>query len=1330
MNFLFLDSETTGLHADKHDIVQLACIPIIGGKRRDTFNEFCQPTNYATVEQGAIDVHGITVARMKTFQSSKVMLEKFISYLKSFGGIKFIISGFNVGFDKRFLSAWFLKHGKENEFFALFELHTHDAYTRAQQVKSKLGTPNLKLETLAKHIGVDINAHEALSDIAATIEVDKYIGGILNEDPYEIDEVEQEEFKTSTIFPEPAQLHLHSVYGMVESVPDIEEWTKWCVDNKVPAFSIVDHGSAVSLFGMTRLKNKDVTSIPGVGLNLKLDSYPDAIFTINAWAINNTGYYNLMKLSSLAFDDQIEIDKIVYPKISAEQIQQYSEGLVFGTSDAYSALGAQIEAGAESSAEHIFQEYLRIFGDKLFIEFNPLSINVKFSAKTGFQKIKKNALVPDGDLNKAYNQFLARMVDKYDLQDKCVPTCGAHFIEESDKLIQDCVARNAYESGKCYHESHHVKNGKQMFEGLKLHLGEWLSEEMYLKWINNTLSIAEQAKSISIKQEYVLPTIEIPDHIKAKTSDYNKQTYYLTVEKCIEHGRWNNSPEYVARFKKEIDVIMNNVKMNFLPYFLLYEDIGAFARSQGILQNIGRGSAGGCLLSYYLKIIHIDPIVEKLPFERFLSHARIRAESFPDIDADFGNRTPIIKYLEDKYGLGFAQMCTLQKMKTKYAIKNAMWALYGVNGEDPNVKRICELIPDSAQGIDEDHFLYGHTDKEGVYHPGIIETVPEVEQFFKQFPAVEQMVKKMIGLVRGWGRHASAFVVSTVDLASRVPTMKIFDKDMGYNVQVTQFDATMTEKSGLVKADILGVTTIDAVSECIDLIKKRTGVDYLEEDENGVALIYRLPEDSDVYADFYNKKTDSSFQFNTSLIKGYIQQFAPTSRAHLSDLTALCRPGALDAPFVNDEITLDDKVSAAQYYIDVRNKERRLSYLHEDLASCTTNGIFVYQEEVMKFLVDIAGYTLEESDQIRAAIAKKKHEVMMSSFARIRESAAKRGWTKEQADTVCDQVQAFARYSFNRSHSRCYAELGYITMYLKHHYPLEWWTAMLNNTKQEDKLRHYMSLLGSIVTPPSLENPSDKFAIVKDKIIARMSVLKTIGPASIEELVTKGPFTSLEDYIERVAHNKVNKGHFSAMVKGRAVDCFMDLSKPYGEAKLELLSKYKKMRKCTEFPEDVRSTDPLTVFLAEREINKCFNKNLLDEPLIRSLLEKLRVDLKYMGKRNVPYSLGLGGSALQILSGVKSAEAFIRRGIEHEVGMFVLFDGSEYRHGTSKKSGKKYNFVKVTLNDGVSVLDGSWWDRTKALGWPKNSVVLVRGTLREGWGGVPSITIKEMEIVR
>lgn len=1036
VNYIWLDSETTGLNSVKSDVVQLACIAVINGvEQPDTFNEHCQPINWNAVEPEALAINGLTLAQLKTFQKPEVMVDKLIKFVKKFG-VKFTIAGYNVDFDRGFISSLFKKVGREQDFADLFHSDTRDLLKRVRSIKKQFPTPNIKLATLAKHFDIPINAHDALSDISATIKLDKIVAKMLG-DVETFTQVEVVVDNTLNL-PEPAQLHCHSTYSYSDSVPHIEEWIEHCLKNKIPAFSIVDHGNAASSYHMIRIPeiiekmnksnkttydSKGLTGIPGCGLCV---SHEGQSFYLNAWAVGNTGYRNLLKLSSLGWLHKVSISNVEFPVVPLDKVIELQDDIIFGVPGINGPVTPFLMAGQPQQAE----ELILLLNKYLNIRLELAAINVTRHFDTEISGFRGYS-VPGGNMQAIINKFYFELANKHKLH--MVPVSDAHYIDPNDKVIQDCVSKNTFKDNRYFSEGRHQMSSNEMYAIIKSHVGDEFTVPLYNSLVDNTYAIAQMAAGIEIKHEYHLPKIHIPDDIKATTSDYDKQLFYLTMRKCKEHGRWNDSPEYKDRLKKEIDVIMKNPTLNFLPYFLMYEDICAFAASKGLLQNIARGSAGGSLLSFYLKIIHIDPIAMNLPFERFLSHARIRAGSFPDIDLDLSKRArpQVMKYLQEKYGLGFAQIATFSKMKTKNAIKDAMWALYGRHRNDPEVKAVTEAIDDSPQGVDEHDFLYGYTDDEDNDHKGEVEKKEILANFFAQKPDIERMVKRLIGSISGYSRHASAFVISTIDLSGdRVPTMMMEDKELG-SILVTQFDASMVEKSGLVKADILGINTLNMVSDCVDLIKKNHGIDLLEE-EKGVAYIYRLPEDSDVYKDFFRKDTDSSFQFNSDVIKGAAQEFAPKCKADLSLMTALYRPGAMDAQL--DFVLLGsnskvlgkegraETIAATKKYVGIKNYELEETYIHDDLKPylSDTLGIIVYQEQVMSILVAICGYSLEETDVIRSAIAKKKHEVIMSTFDRIRTATASRGWSLDEADMLCNTIMAFSRYSFNKSHS-CFA---------------------------------------------------------------------------------------------------------------------------------------------------------------------------------------------------------------------------------------------------------------------------------------------------------------------
>ncbi len=1321
MNLLWIDCETTGLDANKHDVIQIACIPVVNGVRQPSFMEYGQPKFWENIQAKAVEIHGITVEQMKTFQPQEDLLENFIEYIRSFG-VKFGVAGHNVGFDKKMMSGLFSRYGRNNDFFQLFNLNVHDTLYRARKIKTKLKTENHKLETLCKHFDIEIQAHDALSDISGNIELDVHISELMGEDTQVYTPaVNVNDIVVSEDLPQPAQLHLHSQYTMFDAVPTPEEWSDWCIENNIPGFSVVDQGYAISLYDAAGHDNEETVCVPGVGLNFKMDMDADEHYHLNAWAYSKEGYFNLMKLASIGWETPIDCDKREIPVVSFQQILDHREGLRFGTADIDGYIGKAVQHGQKDFAEFRYQTLCQHLGDSLYVEFNPVDITHTFDKKIGFRKVEKNCFVTEGNIQKAYNNFLFDMVEQHG--GKPIPVSGACFIKKEDKILQDCLCKNGHKDSKYYQESYHAKTAADLYRELRVHLGERFTEDRFRSWVQNSLSVMEGADKIEIKHEYHLPAVDIPEHIRAKTDDYDQQTYLLTLEKIKEHGRWNDSDEYKERFMREIDVIWKNKAMNFLPYFLMYEDFGRYAREQGFLQNIARGSAGGCLLSYYLKIIHVDPIAKDLPFERFLSHARINAGSWPDIDMDISKtaRPYLMKYMQEVYGTGFAQVATYSTMKTKNAIKDAMWALYGRNRNDFEVDAVCKTIPDSPQGIKEKDFLYGYDDKEGVHHKGQLEINEHLQNFFNTYPDIAAMVKKLIGVVRGLSRHASAFVISTLDLpGERLPTLQMFDKGVGGRIPVTQYEASMCESVGLVKADVLGLKTLQVVTDAIKLVN----VDYLESDENGVNLIYRLPEDEAVYADFYNKKTDSSFQFNSGVIKACLQDYVPTCREDLSALTALKRPGAMDAE-------VEDGIMADKWYEDVRQGKRKMKLIHPDLAPIIgqSNGIFVYQEQVMKCLVDICGYTLEETDQVRSAIAKKKQDVMMATFDKIRENTAARGWPSEQADSLCQTILAFSRYSFNRSHSYAYAEMGYITMYLKRHHRLEWWASVLNNEDNEDKLRHYISLLGDLVKPPSMKNPMKRFTIKDGHIIAPVSVVKGVGPKAYQELTEKGPFSSLMDYVSRVDHRKVDIGVVSRLIMARAADDFMDLDNlDYVTARFRFMRDYKVERGNikSNFKPELESKDPLEMFLMERTANKTFNKSVLTDAELLNDITSAWKGFKRTGHKGIPLMLG----EVPVLTNANIAAGFLDKKHEKEIGMILLYEGSIVRKGTSKRTGRPYCFLSIQLSDGFTNIEATDWNKTSSLRYPKNSLVYVRATLKPGWKTSVCLNIQEIELIK
>jgi len=1398
----------------------------------------------------------------------------------------------------------------------------------------------------------------------------------------------------------------------MDAIPTVEEWCIWALEHNVPGISITDHGSAISLSDIIKFpkfiekynkKNNtiypldSVIGIPGCEFYLKLKPEDKKHYHFNIWAVSTEGYFNLLKLASLAFNDTVSFFGNVKPRITIDQVLNNRKGLKFGTACIASPMGDAIFKDDRETAEKMYRYFIDTFGEDLYIEFHSSDLTHKFDSKTKqYYPNMKTILSPDGNLYKAYNRFLFEMVGLYG--GKPIPVTDAHFINKEDKIIQDILLKAGNKNGWYFHDSYHQLSVKEIFSKLKEHLPE-ITPDVFNKWCDNSNEMTKMAKTIKVEFEYHLPKIEIPKTIIDKTSNYEEQTYYLMMKKIKQHGRWKDIPEYIERFKHELSIIKDNGTINFIPYFLLYEDICYQARKMGTLQNIGRGSCGGSLVAYYLKIIHIDPIKNNLPFERFLSLGRIKGGSFPDIDLDLQDRKPIFNYLKKKYGLGFAQIGTFSRMKIKNAIKDSMWALYGRNRNDFEIDSLCKTIEDSPQGIEEYDFVYGYTDQEGEYHKGHIEENAELHTFFVRYPDVQKTVNKLIGSVRGWSRHASGVVICDKPLNELgVPTFIVDDADIG-EMAVTQYDAKMVESCGLLKADVLSVLTLNAVKDCIDLVKERTGKDFLEEDEDGVALLYRLPDDDSVYDEFYEENTESSFQFNTALIRQHLKDFNPRNKKDLAILTALYRPGAMDAIFLD--------TTAADYYLSARQGNRSAFYLHPDLEPILkdTYGCMIYQESVMEVLVKIAGYTMEEADLIRSAIGKKKRHIILDTFRKIREVVIAKGWTEEQANSLCCQIEAFSAYGFNKclsgdeviykfgvnknnkaysireyykfkntsrkeakvvytdkefhmwekinrsgfgtalslneekkliknkikdiryegirpvyriklengafvectgnhkfptldgdketselkigdclfvsdkyeksisyrnftsrlailggtncpqkgeqgfqktensdykkwkiigeklknennycqmckmkiirkelhhvdnnylnnsvdnllvlcsschkkehyknhgrkklyskgvltkmekiisisyiknidvydiemenpyhtfllnsgivscnSHAAMYSYLGYITMYLKHHYKLEWWTSILNShIGKEDKLRSDIRLLGDIILPVDINKSSDRFTIKDEKIVTPLGCVKGLGEVGVSSIIETTPYVSVEDFMERIDHRCVNIGTVAALVKARAMDSLFDSTMPYVEARKGFLDRYIKIKekmnpgKKYSFDEKFINVNALDLFLHEKDTNLSFNKNLLENEEILDILMQRWPSLKRTKSKAIPLIMD---NKVFVLLNIDLAQGMLEKKEDKDRGMILIFEESSFKEGISKKNGRPWKKMSVTLSDGYKEIEAIDWDANSALGWPKGSLVYVKGQLKQGFMTPICIVIKEIQ---
>ncbi|HEY3169300.1 MAG TPA: DNA polymerase III subunit alpha, partial [Candidatus Binatia bacterium] len=558
------------------------------------------------------------------------------------------------------------------------------------------------------------------------------------------------------------------------------------------------------------------------------------------------------------------------------------------------------------------------------------------------------------------------------------------------------------------------------------------------------------------------------------------------------------------RLEYELDVIK---RMQFPGYFLVVADFINYAKRSGIPVGPGRGSSAGSLVAYALRITDLDPIRHVLLFERFLNPER---RSMPDIDVDFciRGRAQVIQYVKDKYGADrVAQIATFGTLKAKAAIRDVGRAL-GFSFAETDM--IAKLIPAPKQGFD-----YPLTES--------MKMEPRLPELMKSDPRVKTLIEhalRLEGLVRHASTHAAGVVLSNLPLVDHLPLF--VDKDGGI---VTQFDMTCVEKIGLVKFDFLGLKTLTLIHDCLKLIDVTRGEKI---DLNRLVL-----DDKKTYQTLCNGNTTGVFQLESGGIREMTVKIRPNCFEDLVAILALYRPGPLDS-------------GMAEEYIKRKLGKEKIKYLHPLLEPILkdTYGVIVYQEQVMQIAQVLAGYTMGDADFLRRAMGKKDPEEMAAQRERFVGGARGKKIDEKRAGEIFDQMETFARYGFNKSHSAAYALVSYQTAYLKTHYPVEF-MAMLMTSEMGDTDKVIKNLAEcrskdiEVLAPDINESRAD-FTPVGNKIRFGLAAVKNVGEKAVEVILESraqdGPFESLFDFCRRVDMTAVNRRVIESLIKCGAFD--------------------------------------------------------------------------------------------------------------------------------------------------------------------------------------------------
>ena len=904
-------------------------------------------------------------------------------------------------------------------------------------------------------------------------------------------------------------LHVHTEFSMLDGAAKLDELVAKAVEDGQPALGMTDHGNMYGVLDFYKeCRSQGVKPIIGTEAYLAYETRFERptrrglmddsggeteggrklYYHLTLLAENNTGYRNLIKLSSLAF-----LEGYYYqPRMDWELLERHHGGLIATTG----CLGG-----------HVLQSLLRDdYADALA---KAARLQEIFGRDNLFVELQDHGIPSQARTNPQLMQ-IAR-----DLDAPLIATNDSHYVHRHDADSHDallCVQTNSMKDDP----------KRFRFEGTEHYLKT--SQEMRHVFrevptaCDNTLWVAERADVTIEFGKPQLPNFRVPPGFDDDASYLD----HLTREGAAKRWGDNLPPAVIERLAYETKVISD---MGFASYFLIVWDLIRYARSRGIRVGPGRGSAAGCAVAYCLGITEIDPIRYDLLFERFLNPSRI---SMPDIDMDFDSRyrDEMIRYATETYGREHvAQIITFSTIKARNAVRDAARVLghpYSVGD------RLAKAMPPLVMGRDTPlrFCLEKHPKHEDGYRAAQeLRDIYESEEDLRQ---VIDVAKGLEGLRRSTGIHAAAVVISKEELTEYLPLQR--KPEAGKPIEeapvTTQYEMHGVEDLGLLKMDFLGLRNLDVITDTMELIR-RSEPDF---------DIDRVPlDDSATFELLSRGDTTGVFQLESPPMQQLLRAMNPSTFEDVSAVIALYRPGPMGVNMHYD-------------FADRKNGRKPVEYFHPDAKEVLgdTYGLMIYQESVMRVAQRFAGYSLAEADNLRKACGKKVRELMEKERSKFEDGCESSGYGRSLGKQLFDIIENFADYAFNKSHSFGYGYICYQTAYLKANYPVQYFAALLTSVKANlEKAAGYLAdarTRGITVKQPDInESDVDFVSDPENRVIHfGLSAIKGVGSAVCDKIVAHrnehGPYTSFHDFCMTVPTECLNKKGIESFIKAGAFD--------------------------------------------------------------------------------------------------------------------------------------------------------------------------------------------------
>ncbi len=888
-------------------------------------------------------------------------------------------------------------------------------------------------------------------------------------------------------------LRVHTEYSLLEGAIPVKKLPGLAAGMDMPAVAVTDTNNMFCALEFSEGAAKaGVQPIIGCQVDVTYiapepGKRAEAPAPIVLLAQSEAGYMNLMKLNSCTYLDaggQL-------PQVSVDELAQYHEGLICLSGGPDGPIGRLLRQGQRPKAEMLMDRLAAIYPDRLYVELQ---------RHPGDGLPEAERLSERGHIEMAYAKGLPLVATN----DVYFPK--TELYEAHDALI--CIAEGAYvdqqEPRRRLTPQHYFKSPQEMAT-----LFADLPEA-----IENTVEVAKRCAFKVYKRDPILPKFADDEVAELRRQAEEGLKARLAV---IPHAA--EVAEYEKRLEFELGIIEG---MGFPGYFLIVADFIKWSKDNGIPVGPGRGSGAGSLVAYALLITDLDPLRYSLLFERFLNPERV---SMPDFDIDFcmDRREEVIRYVQDKYGRDkVGQIITFGALLSKAAVRDVGRVLQMPYGQ---VDRLSKMIP--VEGV----------------KPVSIEKALADEPRLREEAKNEEVVDRLLtyaqqveGLLRNASTHAAGVVIGDRPLDALVPLYQDPRSDM----PATQFNMKWVEQAGLVKFDFLGLKTLTVIENAVKLIRAAgrplnmaaDGTELYQPPEGFEYDIGAIPlDDEKSYALYASAKTIAVFQVESSGMMDALKRMKPTCIEDIVALVALYRPGPMEN---------------IPTYCEVKNGQRDLESIHPsiDYILEETQGIIVYQEQVMQIAQVMAGYSLGGADLLRRAMGKKIAEEMAKERPKFEKGAMENGVDKKKATEVFDLLEKFANYGFNKSHAAAYAVVSYQTAWLKANHPVEFMAGVMNcDIHLTDKLGVYFQEvkkgLGIAYIPPCVNRSQATFDVKDQQLVYALGALKNVGVEAMK-LIVEGrgdrEFVNLFDFARRVDLKRVSKRPLEMLARAGAFD--------------------------------------------------------------------------------------------------------------------------------------------------------------------------------------------------